>query len=377
MEARRSRRPRSRQLVDVSLYFHIPFCTKKCPYCHFYVIPNEKRFHALLLEGMKLEWELQKEKLRNKQIVSIYFGGGTPSLFGAQAIGEVLSWCRELSLSPDCEITLEANPEEATREQFLAFKAAGINRVSLGVQSLDDRALDTLGRTHSAEKAKQAICAAHAAGIENISIDLMYDLPDQTESSWRYTLDQLQNLPFTHLSLYNLTIEPHTAFSKRKLKLPAPESSLHFLHMALEKFATLGLERYEISAFSKPGFRSRHNLGYWHFRPFLGFGPSAFSYWESARFQNIPNLQRYLRALQEGKSPVHFHEKLDRDAQRKERLAVGLRCTEGCDAEGIPEETRAALESLCKQGLVAKEGTRARLTKKGMLFYDTVAAALI
>jgi oxygen-independent coproporphyrinogen-3 oxidase len=329
------------------------------------------------MEGLKLEWESQKGKLQDTQIVSIYFGGGTPTLLDPKAIEEILSWCRTMNLAPDCEITIEANPEDVTQEQFALLQSVGINRVSLGVQSLDDRALETLGRTHSAEKAKKAIHMVHAAGIQNISIDLMYELPDQTESSWRYTLDQLEGLPFTHLSLYNLTIEPHTSFSKQKLKLPAPESSLHFLHMALEKFKQLGLERYEISAFSKSGFKSRHNLGYWHFRPFLGFGPSAFSYWDGARFQNVLSLQRYVRALKEGETPVHFHEKLPPLASRKERLAVGLRCTEGCGVEDVPEETVRALESLSEQGLIAQDGARARLTEKGMLFYDSVAAALI
>ncbi len=363
--------------ANCSVYFHIPFCTKKCPYCHFYVVPNKKLFHALLLEGLSLEWEQKKSLLKNHSIVSVYFGGGTPTLFGAEAIGLCLSWLQD-KLRADCEITVEANPEEASPELFSSLKSIGVNRISLGVQSLDDRSLLVLERQHSAQKAKQALFDAQKAGIQNVSVDLMYDLPDQTESSWRYTLDALESLPITHLSLYNLTIEPHTSFHKRKVSRPLPEQSLRFLQMALEAFAKLGLERYEISAFAKPGFSSRHNLGYWTFRPFLGFGPSAFSFWEEERFQNVPHLQRYVRALRENGSPIHFREKLPYPENLKEKLAIQLRCKEGAPLlEELPSDVTASLEKLIGLGLVIKERDRIRLTERGMLFYDSVAEELV
>lgn len=360
--------------APISLYFHIPFCTKKCPYCHFYVIPNQLRYHDILKEGLALEWAAQKHLVEGKQIVSIYFGGGTPALFGAEAIGEVLQWIGPV----DAEITVEANPEDGTLELFTSLKAVGVNRISLGVQSLDDRSLMTLERTHSASRAREAILNAKAAGIENISIDLMYDLPDQTESSWRYTLDQLKELPITHLSLYNLTIEPHTSFSKRKLNLPQPEESLRFLHQAMETMQNLSFDRYEISAFAKPGRESRHNLGYWTYRPFLGFGPSAFSYWDGERFQNIANLQRYTRMLKEGQSPVSFREKLPYPQNFKEQLSVGLRLKNGFELpDEIPDETTKTIEQLTKNGFVTRLGNRVKLTERGKLFYDTVATELI
>ncbi len=360
--------------APISLYFHIPFCTKKCPYCHFYVIPNQPRYHDVLKEGLALEWAMQKPLIEGKKIVSIYFGGGTPTLFGAQAIGEVLSWIGPV----DAEITVEANPEDGTLELFTALKAVGVNRISLGVQSLDDRSLMTLERTHSAQKARQAIFNAHNAGIENISIDLMYDLPDQTESSWCYTLDQLKDLPITHLSLYNLTIEPHTSFSKRTLTLPKPEESLRFLHKAMETMQNLGFDRYEISAFAKPGKQSRHNLGYWTYRPFLGFGPSAFSYWEGERFQNMANLQRYTKTLKEGNSPISFREKLPYPQNFKEQLSVGLRLKEGFKLPAeIPAETTEAIEKLIQTGFLDQSGDVVKLTERGKLFYDTVATELI
>jgi oxygen-independent coproporphyrinogen-3 oxidase len=360
--------------APISLYFHIPFCTKKCPYCHFYVIPNQLRYHGVLKEGLALEWAMQRPLIEGKKIVSIYFGGGTPALFGAEAIGEVLNW-----ISPvDAEITVEANPEDGTLELFSSLKAVGVNRISLGVQSLDDRSLLTLERTHSASKARQAIFNAHAAGIDNISIDLMYDLPDQTESSWRYTLDQLKDLPITHLSLYNLTIEPHTSFSKRKLTFPKPEESLRFLHQAMETMQNLGFDRYEISAFAKPNRQSRHNIGYWTYRPFLGFGPSAFSYWEGERFQNIANLQRYNKTLKEGQSPVTFREKLLYPQNFKEELSVGLRLKQGFALPPeIPQETTKALKELIQNGFLTQIESTVKLTERGKLFYDTVATELI
>lgn len=358
---------------EVSLYFHIPFCTKKCPYCHFYVIPNQKSFHQILETGLSLEWERQLPLLLNKKIVSIYFGGGTPTLFveGIQQILEKIS----AQFSLDCEITIEANPEDASPDLFENLRKMKINRLSLGVQSLDDRSLQTLERIHSAKKAEDAIFQASKAGFENISIDLMYDLPDQTEASWMYSLSKLKNLPIQHLSLYNLTIEPHTAFYKRRnsLKFPNEETSLRFLEKAVLTLESIGLKRYEISAFGKP---SIHNLGYWTGRPFLGFGPSAFSFWHDERFRNCSNLQRYIRALKVGNSPVDFREKLPYPQNIREKIAVQLRLLDGIDMN-LPSEILETLEPLVNQNLLEKKNGRIFLTEKGILFHDTVASQIV
>jgi oxygen-independent coproporphyrinogen-3 oxidase len=359
---------------DVSLYFHIPFCTKKCPYCHFYVIPNKLSHHTVLREALALEWERELPKLQEKTIISIYFGGGTPILFSG--IGTVLE---KISYTNACEITIEANPEDSSLDTFTHLRSLGVNRLSLGVQSLDDRSLQTLERIHSAEKAKQAIFLAERAGFKNISIDLMYDLPDQTEESFRYTLDQLGDLPIQHLSLYNLTVEPHTAFFKRQVKTPPQEQSLRLLSLALKKLDAIGLSRYEISAFARPDHESRHNLGYWTGRPFLGFGPSAFSYWEGKRFRNIANLSLYAKRLKEGQSPIDFIEELPYPANIKELLAIHLRVKTGVDLSQflLPEETLVAIEKLKEAHLLSQEKQQLKLTEQGMLFYDTVAAELI
>lgn len=338
------------------------------------MIPNRLPYHHLLSEALAAEWERQQPLLEGKRVVSIYFGGGTPALFGG--IGPILE---KIPRASDCEVTIEANPEESTLPLFESFRAVGINRLSLGVQSLDDRSLQTLERIHSAEKARQAIGLAQKAGFANVSIDLMYDLPGQTEESWRYTLDQLSSLPIHHLSLYNLTIEPHTPFFKRKVQTPDGETSLRLLMIALEKLEEVGLKRYEISAFARPGHESRHNLGYWTGRPFLGFGPSAFSYWNGERFRNIAHLHRYARLLREKESPVDFRERLAYPASQQERLAVQLRTCAGIDLATLPlpPETTETLKRLQAQGLIDLNESHARLTEKGMLFYDTVATEII
>lgn len=369
-------------ISSISLYFHIPFCTKKCPYCHFYVVPNRPDLQQVLLEGLRQEWIQRLPLIKGKQITSIYFGGGTPTLFPS-GIQEICSWFSELDLTSDCEITIEGNPEELDLLLLKMFHELGINRLSLGIQSLDDSSLQLLERVHSAKKGRQAIFDAARAGFENISIDLMYDLPSQTKTSWQRTLSSLSDLPLTHLSLYNLTIEPHTVFFKRKKSLqptlPNQEESLELLEMALDTLKHLGFERYEISAFAKGGLYSRHNTGYWTGRPFLGFGPSAFSYWEGKRFRNIAHLQRYRRMLGEGSSPSDFEEELPYPANVNELLAVRLRLLEGVDLSlsSLPSETHAALSRLIENGLLEKQGARIALTPRGRLFYDTVAEEII
>ena len=348
------------------------------------MIPEKEAFKSLFAESVAIEWARQLPLLTGKKVVSIYFGGGTPTLLPPDRIAVILNRIKYsgIAIAEDCEITIEANPEESCQSLFEQLLALGINRLSLGVQSLDDRSLAVLGRGHGAKQAKRAVCEAYAAGFRNISIDLMYDLPDQTEASWQYTLNQIGSLPITHLSLYNLTIEPHTSFYKRRktLFLPDSQTSLKLLHSAKTAIEAIGLKRYEISAFAKEGCRSRHNIGYWTGRPFLGFGPSAFSYWEGERFRNIANLQRYARALRQGGSPIDFRERLPYPADIKELLAVRLRLATDIDLDAftpLPSETEAAFEKWIQEGCIDRRDSRIRLTERGMLFYDSIAADII
>lgn len=374
----------------ISLYFHIPFCSKKCDYCHFYVLPNKEAYHQQLMDGLKLEWQHYLPTIQDRKLVSVYFGGGTPALLGPERIGTILSWVKEAFPIdyPEIETTLEANPENVTLAKMQAFRDVGINRVSIGVQTLDEPTLYLLGRTHSSNKSIEAVLHTHAAGIQNISIDLMYDLPGQTLEQWTHTLNQAVKLPITHLSLYNLTIEPHTVFFKYReslqRRLPEPEISTEMYKKAIEVLEAQGLERYEISAFAKNGLISRHNTGYWLARPFIGFGPSAFSFWNNERFRNIANLSKYHKALLQNELPIDFKEKLDFQALSRELLVIQLRLRAGVDLQEftklhgeLEEETLNKIEELVNQGWILKNKQRIILSNEGLLFYDTIAVELI
>ncbi len=374
---------------EISLYFHIPFCTRKCGYCHFYVLPDQEKAKHQLEEGFQLEWALLQPLLAHKRVVTLYFGGGTPFLFGPKRIASLLKLIRETcTLDSSAEITLEANPENITLELMQNYVEAGINRVSIGIQTLDAQLLTLLGRLHSVEVALNAIETTAQAGIHNISIDLMYDLPKQTLEHWAATLEQIKSLPLRHLSLYNLTIEPHTLFFKNQSQLrpwlPDEEMSLAMYEMAIEKLEIMKLRRYEISAFAQPGYESKHNTGYWTGRPFLGLGPSAFSYWEGKRFRNVAHLGRYCHFLKAGEFPRDFEEQLETDAQRRELFVIQLRLREGVEWENFNQQhgpldcaTQTTLDHLIAENYLCRHKGMIQLTHKGILFYDTVAAELI
>lgn len=353
----------------ISLYYHLPFCRKKCPYCHFFVLPDNASHQSQLIEAIQLETRQKAPLIMGKEIASVYIGGGTPTLSD-------LSW-----IPIHGEVTVETNPSEVTPKLLENLLSIGVNRLSIGVQSLDNALLKTLGRDHTAEQAEAAIHLAKEAGFDNITIDLMYELPGQTLASWKETLRRTQLLPITHLSLYNLTFEPGAVFFKQKETLlpllPNDHDSLAMLNLAIQSIEAMGLPRYEISAFGKP---SVHNTGYWTARPFLGLGPSAFSYWNNSRFRNHCNLAKYCKALEENTSPVDFAETLKPDASINERLAVELRLLRGVNLntfDELPEKTTRSVASLIAEELLEKQGSVLKLTPKGTLFYDTVGSKLI
>lgn len=374
---------------SVSLYFHIPFCKRKCDYCHFYVIPENDSSKEKLLQSFILEWELWLPFLKNKNIYSIYFGGGTPSLFGPEKIKHVLKMIKNsVHVQNEAEITLEANPENISLNVMQAYAEAGINRVSLGIQTLDEKLLHLLGRLHSPENSLTAIHEVHLSGINNISIDLMYDLPKQTLVHWESTLKQIKDLPITHLSLYNLTIEPQTLFFKKQTELkpflPNEEESLAMYEMAVNTLESYDLMQYEISAFAKKDYEAQHNSGYWTARPFLGFGPSAFSYWNQKRFRNICHLEKYAKILQKGQYPIDFEEQLDVDAHRRELFVINLRLRKGVDLSQFQQThgpldhlTLTSIQRLMDEGFLINESSVIKLTRRGILFYDLIASDLI
>ena len=369
-----------------SLYFHVPFCSKKCPYCHFYVLSSKQQSHTQYLDALIQEWKQKLPLLEGRTIYSLYFGGGTPSQLPPELYEKFF---QEIFKSPlhfhkDLEITFEANPEDLTLDYLKRLKKLPINRLSLGVQSLHDETLKILDRQHDAKKALFAIHSAFNVGFSNISIDLMYDLPHQTISSWEFTLNTLKDLPITHLSLYNLTIEPQTVFYKKKKLLepflPDEAKSLYLLNTAVATLEDLGLKRYEISAFCKNDLYSKHNVGYWLGREFHGYGPSAFSYFQKKRLRNVCHLKNYLSYMEKNSSAQDFEEELETEASLRELLAIRLRLLEGVNLLNFPpfpEELEQTLGKLQKDGLIKRDEFTLSLTSKGFLFYDSVAEEII
>lgn len=369
---------------------HIPFCKRKCSYCHFYVVPDRDALKDLLLPALLQELQSTEGHAHFSCCRSIYFGGGTPSLFGAKRIAQILEKIRSSNhfISAHCEVTLEANPESFSLSLAKEYASVGINRISIGVQSFDETLLQKISRQHSAKQAIEAVENCAHAGIENISIDLMYDLPYQTIAHWRHSLHTAASLPISHLSLYNLSIEPSTAFFRKKNQIaalqPNEEESRQMYFDAVDILQEQSLMQYEISAFARNGRHSLHNTGYWTGRPFLGLGPSAFSYWQGRRFRNIANLYQYNQAVSTGKSAIDFTETLSPDAQRRELFVLQLRLLEGVDLMlfekkhgALSPDTYCAIETLVQQDLLHFSKENVALTEKGKLFYDTVASDLI
>lgn len=262
-------------MSELGIYVHLPWCERKCPYCDFNshetpALPEQRYVDALLKDlDNDASWV-------DRPATSIFFGGGTPSLFSAGAIGQILDGIeRRIGFAPDIEITLEANPGSAEVAKFQGFRAAGVNRLSIGVQSFNADALKHLGRVHDPEQAKSALQAVTAAGFDNFNVDLMHGLPGQTQAQARDDLEQAIDSGASHLSWYQLTIEPNTVFYKQPPVLPDEDALIDIQDMGWALLAQAGFEHYEISAFCRPGCPARHNLTYWNFGDYLGIGAGA------------------------------------------------------------------------------------------------------
>jgi len=270
----------------LSLYIHIPWCVKKCPYCDFnsHGLDRAKNntdfpeqdYVQRLLEDLKFDLEFFNLKNSQRPIESIFFGGGTPSLFSAESIGSILDGvAQQINLSADCEITLEANPGTFEAEKFIGFRAAGINRLSIGIQSFNEQHLKRLGRIHNSDEASKAIQMAFDAGFDNVNCDLMYALPEQTIEQAVHDVQIALQFPINHLSHYQLTLEPNTLFAKFPPKLPDDDIAWQMQEDCQQEIANAGFEQYEVSAYSKINQRSQHNLNYWRYGDYLGIGAGA------------------------------------------------------------------------------------------------------
>lgn len=402
------------------VYVHFPFCLSKCPYCDFAsvvtrVIPAEKYAQAILRE---LEQRLEQwPHLRGRTIDSVFFGGGTPSLWAPSFIGEVLNALSSaFGFAPRAEVTLEANPGAADAERFRGYRAAGINRLSMGVQSFKPETLKFLGRAHTGAEAVKAYEAARAAGFDNLSLDFIYAVPGQSVEDALADAERACELAPEHLSAYALTLDKESLaeevplakqLARGEVVLPADEAACAMNEVVRERYAALGLERYEVSNYARPGYHSRHNTLYWTGGEYLALGTGATGYMETpgsrdahfaltsppsgVRYANQRSWEKYLAAAlgagTAGSSagPIDSgHEQLTTEDLFFERVAMGLRLRSGVDLEAVCRAYGqdwngrvATVESLVKGGLAEWKGTRLALTPRGFDVHSAIAAKLL
>jgi len=308
----------------------------------------------------------------------LYLGGGTPSLLPIDALTRLLEQLGPLR-DPDCEITLEANPEDVTDASVRAWRSAGVNRVSLGAQSFDDNVLQWMHRSHDAARIGDAVRTLRSAGIENISLDLIFALPEELERDWGRDLEMAISLLPSHISLYGLTVEPRTPLdrwiSRGATKLPADDRYAEEYLAANRRLMADGYQFYEVSNAARAGFRSRHNSAYWSGRSYLGLGPAAHSFNGQARRWNLSAWEAYRRAIAEGRSAVESEEVLTEDQQRLEAIYLGLRAIEGVPLT-VLDRPGPSLTDFIARGWVVDEGARLRCTPEGWLRLDELVAKL-
>ncbi|MEQ8323760.1 MAG: radical SAM family heme chaperone HemW [Vicingaceae bacterium] len=368
------------------IYFHIPFCRKACHYCDFHFSVSVKNKEAVL-NAMRAELEQSYAYLEGDRVDSIYFGGGTPSLLNCEDIGHFLDLLRRRVDLKDLEITLEANPDDLNEKKLDELLLAGINRLSIGVQSFHDKDLRTLNRMHTGEDAKRSIQLAKQAGFENINMDLIYGLPDSSLSEWQENLDLFLELELPHLSAYSLTYEDKTTFGK-KLKngeiVPLPEDTvIGEFHLLMSKLDAAGYGHYEISNFCLPEKHSRHNSSYWSGEKYLGIGPSAHSFNGKSRRWNVSNNARYLKAVEQD-LPFFEEEVLSERDRFNEYLLTSLRTSAGCSILKVSRDygdlrgkhLLGELQKLVKRGLMAQSNESFILSEKGKLVADKITSDL-
>ena len=374
----------------ISLYVHIPFCLRKCRYCDFLSAPQTDIDRERYVKALIREIKTQKDCPAGRPVDTVFFGGGTPSVLSADQIGRIIDALREVFLIlPDAEVSLETNPGTADFEKLSAFKEAGINRLSMGVQSMHDEELHLLGRIHTAEQALEAFKTARAAGFDNINIDLMSALPGQTFDSWADSLRQAVEWRPEHISAYSLIIEPGTPFSAlydagELPPLPDEETDRKMYHYTREYLAQHGYGRYEISNYALKGRECRHNSGYWTGHPYLGFGIGAASYVNGARFSNIPDFETYIVEMEKAGIPAEIEQvyekirteihSLTEQEKMEEFMFLGLRMTAGVKTSDFASRFGKSLDEVygdvirrhLAQGLLQRTPEGFCLTERGI-----------
>jgi len=372
------------------IYIHIPFCVNKCPYCDFYSITDlslKSRYLQALLK------EMQLGRLPSLAFDTLYLGGGTPSVFDPVEIEQIIETAyAQLKILPDAEVTLEVNPGTVTLDSLKAYRAVGINRLNIGIQSFQDANLEFLGRIHSAKDAALAMAWARQAGFDNIGIDLIYGLPQQTGENWRFDLEHGVQLRPDHLSCYMLTCEPGTGLD-RDLRCgryrPLEDGKVRALFdLTMDYLKAHGYLHYEISNYARktgedaPPRMSRHNLKYWTFAPYVGLGAAAHSFIEPQRSWNYSDVKRYIRKLDSRKRPVEETEVLTPEQLLTEAVFLGLRTIKGIDLVAFKRKFgldflmsyKKTISELENEGLLQRQPDRIALSRKGLALLDSVVS---
>jgi oxygen-independent coproporphyrinogen-3 oxidase len=368
------------------IYIHIPFCKQKCTYCDFHFSTTFEKYRSDMIDALCLEIVNRKAYLENVEINSIYFGGGTPSLLLEVELNQILNTVNEhFSVASNIELTIETNPDDVSDENLKVWKAAGINRLSIGLQSFKSEDLEWMNRAHTAEESLNCVKKAKKYGFENITVDLMYGLPNLTNSDWKNHILTAVGLGVTHISAYCLTIEENTVLDswvKNKKIVPSSENEQsEQFNLLIETLEENGFEQYEISNFCKPNCEAVHNTNYWKSEPYLGIGPSAHSFNGTERSWNVRNNTKYIQFVNDGE--VHFEsETLTPQDQYNEMLLTGLRTRYGVDLNRLngiialePTFDHQILD-LINDGLMSKKKHTLVLTKKGRLMADRIASDL-
>jgi oxygen-independent coproporphyrinogen III oxidase len=369
------------------IYLHIPYCKQACFYCDFHFSTNQKT-RAAMLEAMLKEIQLRKNDL-SEPIRTVYFGGGTPSILTKEELSALMGGLKQhFDILPEAEITLEANPDDLHEEKLVSLLKLGINRLSIGIQSFIDRDLKGMNRAHLAHEAIQSVRLAQTMGFSNISIDLMYGLPDLQAEEWKENLEQAIELDVQHVSAYCLTIEPKTVFGKwkkqQKLKEIDEELSAHQFEYMIDRLTAAGFEQYEVSNFAKIGYYSQHNSSYWLGTPYLGIGPGAHSYQADTRSFHVANNANYIAALTEGRLPLTI-ERLSREDQINEYFLTRLRTIWGCDLAELrqrydfelTEVQEALIRSFQERKWLYKKENTLLLSASGRLLADEITLQLL
>ena len=377
-------------IKPLGLYIHVPFCRSKCEYCDFYSIGGGLNHESmdLYLQAILAHIKETAQRVVGYRVDTIYFGGGTPSFFGADGLCRILTEIdRRFRLERNVEITLEANPDTVTPQGMSKLRRAGFNRVSIGVQTDEDSKLKALGRPHNFKQAQMAVAHARRAGFDNVSVDLMFGLPNQNREQWMATLRNVLELKPDHISCYGLKVEPGTRLWEYKegANLPDDDAQADMYFYAVETLEEMGYQQYEISNFCKPGMECRHNMKYWTGEEYLGFGPAASSDFAGKRFTVEADLDRYITGVMEQGVILSECESVPMRERAGEYLMLRLRTSLGVEAQEyaqnylLPfEPIEAKLQEYAQNDLAFKgENGRWRLTPKGFMVSNSILVELL